>query len=129
MCGHPRTARPEHNPISTTPKANREFHEPERVSSSRYAKPNVLMGEVVGPNPKLFASGGAEIGLKRDAFRAFMIARHLQPSAWAKAAGIPSGEIMAFLTGHARAVAPQSLAKLAHAAGCEIEEMFLATAK
>ncbi len=117
MRGSPRDARPEHRPISATPKARPEAKEPERVSASRYAKPKVLMGEVAAPR-------GMEIGVKRDAFRAFMIARHLRPSEWAKAAGIAPGELMAFLAGHARNIAPASLAKLAKSAGCEIEDMF-----
>ena len=123
MRGHPRN--PEHRSISTTPKARPDAPTPERVSTSRYARPKVLMGEVVAPIPKYATSGcGQEIGRHRDAFRAFMIARHLRPSDWAKAAGIGPGEIMAFLTGHARAIAPQSLEKLARVAGCEIEELF-----
>jgi DNA-binding Xre family transcriptional regulator len=117
MRGSPRDARPEHRPVSTTPKAKPEAKEPERVSNSRYAKPKVLMGEVAAPR-------GQEIGVKRDAFRAFMIARHLRPTEWAKAAGIAPGELMAFLAGHARKIAPDSLARLAKSAGCEIEDMF-----
>ena len=126
MRGSPREGRPEHRPISTTPKARSEASERESASTSRHAnppqarsapKPKVMMGEVVGPR-------GTEIGLRRDAFRAFMIARHLRPSEWAKTAGIPAGEILAFLTGRARSIAPTSLAKLADAAGCDIEEMF-----
>jgi len=117
MRGSPRDGRPEHRPISTTPKARTEAKEPERVSTSRYARPKVLMGEVAAPR-------GAEIGQQRNAFRAFMIARRLRPSEWAKAAGIPAGEVIAFLTGHARTLTPQTLAKLAHAAGCEIQDMF-----
>ena len=117
MRGSPRNAAPEHRPISTTPKARPEAKLPERVSTSRYAKPKVLMGEVAAPR-------GQEISSRRDAFRAFMVARHLRPSEWAKAAGIAPGEIMAFLTGHARVIAPASLEKLARAANCAIEDMF-----
>ncbi|HEY1876685.1 MAG TPA: helix-turn-helix transcriptional regulator [Rhizomicrobium sp.] len=117
MRGSPRDARPEHRPISTTPKARPEAKQAERISTSRHAKPKVLMGEVAAPR-------GTKIGLNRDAFRGFMIARHLRPTEWAKAAGIPAGEIMAFLTGHARILTPQTLAKLARAAGCEIDDMF-----
>ena len=117
MRGSPRNAAPEHRPISTTPKARPEAKQPERVSTSRYAKPKVLMGEVMAPR-------GVEVGLQRDAFRAFMMARHLRPSEWAKAAGIVPGEIMAFLTGHARSISPVSLEKLARAANCAIEDMF-----
>ena len=117
MRGSPRNAAPEHRPISTTPKARPETQQPERVSTSRYAKPKVLMGEVAAPR-------GAQIGEQRDAFRAFMIARHLRPSDWARAAGIAPGEIMAFLTGHARSITPASLEKLARAAGCAVEDFF-----
>ena len=117
MRGSPRDCRSENRPISTTPKARPDAKEPERVSTSRYAKPKVLMGETAIPR-------GMETGLKRDAFRAFMIARHLRPSEWAKAAGIAPGEVMAFLAGHARTIAPVSIAKLAKAAGCRIEDMF-----
>jgi DNA-binding Xre family transcriptional regulator len=126
MRGHPRQAAPEHRPISTTPKARPEPKLPEPVSASRHAKPfgahsapkpKVLMGEVVGPR-------GQQIGRQRDAFRAFMIARGLRPSEWAKAAGIAPGEIMAFLTGHARGISPASLEKLARAASCAVEDFF-----
>ncbi|HXB52537.1 MAG TPA: helix-turn-helix transcriptional regulator [Rhizomicrobium sp.] len=127
MRGSPRNAAPEHRPISTTPKVRPEAQQPERVSTSRYAKPKVLMGEVAAPIPKFAASGGGgqQIGQQRDAFRAFMIARHLRPSDWARAAGVAPGEIMAFLTGHARAIPPASLEKLARAANCAVEDLFI----
>ena len=117
MRGSPRNAAPEHRPISTTPKAKPEAPERERVSTSRYAKPKVLMGEVAAPR-------GQQIGQQRDGFRAFMIARHLRPSDWARAAGVPPGEVMAFLTGHARTIPAASLEKLAQAAGCAVEDFF-----
>jgi len=117
MRGNPRNAAPEHRPVSTTPKAMPQAPMRERVSTSRYAKPKVLMGEVAAPR-------GVEIGQQRDAFRAFMIARHLRPSDWAKSAGIAPGEIMAFLTGHARSISSASLEKLARAAGCTVEDFF-----
>ena len=117
MRGNPRSAAPEHRPISTTPKARAEARLPERVSTSRYAKPKVLMGEVTAPR-------GAQIGQHRDAFRAFMLARHLRPSDWARAAGVAPGEIMAFLTGHARTIPQPSLEKLARAADCAVEDFF-----
>jgi hypothetical protein len=117
MRGIPRNDAPEHRPISTTPKARPEPKQPERVSTSRHPKPKVLMGEVAAPR-------GQEIGKQRDAFRAFMIARHLRPSEWAQAAGIPAGEILAFLTGKSRSIAPSSLEKLARAANCRVEEFF-----
>ena len=75
------------------------------------------MGEVAAPR-------GVEIGKQRDAFRAFMLARHLRPTEWARAAGVPPGEILGFLTAKTRSIAPQTLEKLARAAACEIEDMF-----
>jgi DNA-binding Xre family transcriptional regulator len=117
MRGNPRNAAPEHRPISTAFKARPQAKQPERVSTSRYAKPKVLMGEVASPR-------GEQIGQQRDAFRAFMTARHLRPTEWAKTAGIAPGEIMAFLTGNVRAIAPASLEKLARAAGCAVEDFF-----
>ena len=75
------------------------------------------MGEVAAPR-------GLEIGKQRDAFRAFMMARHLRPTKWARAAGVAPGEILAFLTGKARSIAPGTLEKLAHAANCVPEDFF-----
>jgi DNA-binding Xre family transcriptional regulator len=75
------------------------------------------MGEVAAPR-------GIEIGKQRDAFRAFMIARHLRPSEWARAAGVPAGEILGFLTGKTRTIAPSTLEKLARAAHCTPEDFF-----
>jgi DNA-binding Xre family transcriptional regulator len=118
MRGTPRNDAPEHRPISTIPPTPRpEPKQPERVSLSRYAKPKVLMGEVAAPR-------GLEIGKQRDAFRAFMIARQLRPTEWARAAGIPAGEILGFLTGKIRTIAPASVEKLARAANCAPEDFF-----
>jgi hypothetical protein len=121
MRGNPLNAAPEHRPISATPPAKpraeprAEPSLPVRASSLR--KPKVLMGEVAMPR-------GLEIGKQREAFRAFMLARHLRPSEWARAAGIPAGEILGFLTGKTRAIAPASLEKLARAAGCAVQDFF-----
>jgi hypothetical protein len=117
MRGNPRNAAPEHRPISTSSKVEINAKQPDPVSTSPYAKPKVLMGEVAAPR-------GLQINSRRDAFRAFMIARHLRPSQWAQAAGIGSGEIMAFLAGHAREITPASLEKLARAAGASVEDLF-----
>src|ERR1700739_917650 len=111
MRGQPPHGRPAQRPTSPTPKARAEPRLPERVSTSRYAKPKVLMGEVTAPR-------GQQIGQQRDAFRAFMLTRHLPPSDGARAAGVAPGEIMAFLTGHARTIPLASLEKLASAANC-----------
>lgn len=127
MRGSPRNAAPEHRPISAAPpKLAAQAPQPERVSTSRYAKPKVLMGEVTAPIQKFAASRGGvgiEIGRRRDALRAFMMARHLRPSEWARAAGVPTGEILGFLTGHARAISPASLEKLARAANCSPDDL------
>jgi len=118
MLGSPRGGAREPRPISTTPPGPRaEPQAPQRVSTSRYAKPKVLMGEVTAPR-------GQQIGAYRDAFRAFMLARHLRPSEWARAAGIAPGEILAFLAGKSRSIAPASLEKLARAANCTTEDFF-----
>ncbi len=116
MRGNPRNAAPEHRPVSTAFKAHPQAPVRERVSTSRYAKPKVLMGEVAAPR-------GQQISEQRDAFRAFMTARHLRPTEWAKAAGIAPGEIMAFLNGNVRSIPPASLEKLARAANCTIQDM------
>ena len=80
-------------------------------------KPQVLMSEVAGAR-------GLEIGEHRKAFRAFMMARGLRPSQWAKMAGVPVGEILAYLTGRQRFFSPGVAERLAHAAGVTGEEMF-----
>ena len=118
MRGSPRTASPEHRAISSAPpKPRAQASQPERVSASPYTKPKVLMGEVAAPR-------GKEIGAERDAFRAFMLAHRLRPTAWARAAGVPSGEILAFLSGNVRSIAPQTAGKLADVAGCAPEDLF-----
>jgi DNA-binding Xre family transcriptional regulator len=75
------------------------------------------MGEVAAPR-------GQEIGKQRDAFRAFMMARHLRPTEWARAAGVAPGEILAFLTAKSRSIVPATLEKLARAVNCKVEEFF-----
>ena len=118
MRGTPRNDTSEHRPISTIPpKPRAEPKKAAPVSTSRYAKPKVLMGEVAAPR-------GLEIGRQREAFRAFMIARHLRPSEWAQAADVPAGEILGFLTGKIRTIAPVTLEKLARAANCAVEDFF-----
>jgi hypothetical protein len=129
MRGNPLNAAPEHRPISSTPpsKVRTEPVPPVRVSNSTYAKPKVLMGEVTAPIPKFAASRGprgAEIAKQREAFRTFMQSRHLRPTQWAQTAGVPVGEILGFLTGKTRSIAPVTLEKLAQAAGCAAQDFF-----
>jgi transcriptional regulator with XRE-family HTH domain len=40
----------------------------------------------------------------------------LRPTEWARAAGVPAGEILAFLTGKTRSISDATLQKLAAAA-------------
>lgn len=116
MHATPREARPAHRQTATAPKGPAEIKEPEQGPISRFPKPKVLMGEVAAPR-------GLHKGDERDALRAFMIAHRLRPSDWASAAGIGMGEIMAFLSGHAREISPTSLEKLARAAGVSVEDL------
>jgi hypothetical protein len=116
MLGRPQDAKAPSFP-NTPPKTGVEVKQAQRVSGSRYPAPKVLMGEVIGPR-------GTEVGPQRDDLRAFMLAHHLSPTAWAKAAGVPAGELLAFLTGRTRAIAPASLEKLARAAKVAPEDLF-----
>ncbi|MES2473673.1 MAG: helix-turn-helix transcriptional regulator [Pseudomonadota bacterium] len=61
--------------------------------------------------PKL--AKGEAIRAQRDAFRAVMTKHHLRPTEWARAAGVAPGEILGFLTGQSRSIAPATLKKLA----------------
>ena len=56
--------------------------------------------------------------------RAFMRRARLTPTGWARSAGVTPGEILAFLSGHARSIAPETLAKLARAADTSVEALF-----
>ena len=66
------------------------------------------------------ASGGGE----REAVRAFMIARHLRASEWAKSASVPLNELYGFLSGRSRALSTDSTQRLAKAARASLDEMF-----
>jgi DNA-binding Xre family transcriptional regulator len=116
MLKSPRDAKTSSFP-STPSKARPQSQQPQRVSASPYPAPKVLMGEVAAPR-------GQEIGKQREAFRAFMLARHLRPTEWARAAGVAPGEILGFLTGKVRTIAPATLEKLAHAAQCAVDDFF-----
>ncbi len=117
MRGSPANPAPEHRPISTVPKARPEAAQPQQVSTSPYAKPKVLMGEVTAPKGQLIAES-------RDAFRAFMTGRRLVPTAWARDAGVPAAPLLAYLTGKARLIPPDIAAKLAAVAKVPVAEMF-----
>jgi DNA-binding Xre family transcriptional regulator len=125
MLQNPREAHLPSLPAKKPPTPRPQTKQPERVSTSPHPKPKVLMGEVAAPIQKFAASGGGvETGKQRDAFRAFMTARHLRPTEWARAAGVAPGEILGFLTAKTRHIAPETLEKLARAANCAIEDFF-----
>ena len=90
------------------------------VSKAR-AKPAPLMGEVAAPRAR---SQGAVAEQRREAFRAFMTSRRLRPTLWAKQAGVPSGEILGFLTGRSRGFSQEVAEKLARAARVQVGDMF-----
>jgi len=90
------------------------------VSKGR-AKPAPLMGEVAAPRAR---SQGAAAEQRREAFRAFMTSRRLRPTLWAKQAGVPSGEILGFLTGRSRGFSQDVAEKLARAARVQVGDMF-----
>lgn len=85
------------------------------------AKPSALMGEVAAPRAR---AQGSDVERRREAFRAFMTARRLRPTLWAKQAGVPSGEILGFLTGRSRGFSREVAEKLARAARAQIDDMF-----
>ena len=96
-------------PIPAMPvKPRAQASQPARTLASRFAKPAILMNETSAPKPK-----GEIIRAQRDAFRAFMTKHRLRPTEWAKAAGVAPGEVLGFLTGQTRSIAPATLEKLA----------------
>lgn len=107
-----------HLPPPAHTRAGGESRSPAaNAPTSRYAKPKVLMGEVAAPKGQMIAA-------QREAFRAFMMARHLRPTEWAARAGVPAGEILAFLTGKSRSLSPGVAEKLAAAAGVAPQTLF-----
>jgi hypothetical protein len=86
------------------------------VAPQARIRPEVLMGEVMGPKPSPDQS--------REAFRTFMTGRRLRPTIWAKDAGVSSGEILGFLTGRSRGFSQGVAEKLAKAARVRVEDMF-----
>jgi len=65
-----------------------------------------------------------EIGADREAFRAFMTARRLRATEWAREAGVSPSQIYAYLTGRARLIPSGVAEKLARAANVRVEDMF-----
>jgi cyclic pyranopterin phosphate synthase len=69
------------------------------------------------------ASAQAKAGASRQALRAFMTARHLRASQWAKDADVPVSHIYGFLTGKTHTIAPEVLSKLANVAGVHPKDL------
>jgi hypothetical protein len=88
---------------------------PPRLNTPR--KATVLMNEVAAPRKH-------DADAAREAFRAFMTSQRLRATEWAKQAGVPAAQIYAYLTGKARALAPDTAKKLARAAGVREEDLF-----
>ena len=120
MRGDPRNATPEHRPISTIAKAHAEPQQSARVSTSRYAQPKVLMGEVTAPRG---AETSPDITRQREALRAFMSTHRLVPTQWSRNAGVPMGELLAYLSGRSRELSLPTLEKLARAAGVTLADL------
>jgi cyclic pyranopterin phosphate synthase len=86
--------------------------------------PRELMHETAGPRASSgAANGGAQRG-EREALRAFMNARHLRASEWARSASVPVNVLYGYLSGKARDLPPGSTEKLAKAARASLDEMF-----
>jgi cyclic pyranopterin phosphate synthase len=94
---------------------------PRAAASKARVRPQALMGEVAAPRAP---SRGAGADQRREAFRTFMMSHRLRPTVWAKQAGVPSGEILGYLTGRSRGFSPGVTEKLARAARARVEDMF-----
>ena len=88
-----------------------------RSTAKTRATPRVLIHEVAAPKRV------ANVSDEREALRAFMMANRLRATEWAKSAKVPVSEIYAFLSGHARALAPETSGKLARAARTSVDAM------
>jgi DNA-binding Xre family transcriptional regulator len=110
MRGTPSNDAREAPPTPSLPvKPRAQGSQPARTLAPRFARPKVLMGETDAPK----LGKGEAIRAEREAFRAFMTKHRLRPTAWAREAGVAPGEILGFLTGQSRSIAPATLEKLA----------------
>ncbi|MGB8601151.1 MAG: helix-turn-helix transcriptional regulator, partial [Rhizomicrobium sp.] len=107
--------------IEETAQSTPYPRKPATPPARRGAKPApaTLMGEVVGP--KAPATGSSS---KREAFRAFMLSRHLRATEWAKKANVPAALIYSYLTGRSASIPPDVLAALAKVAKVKPDDMF-----
>ena len=121
MRGDPKTPTPEQRPVSTVPKIRAEPPPAPRAAASPHPRPQVLMGEVAAPRG---SDLGEESASRRKALREFMAARRLTPSLWCARAGLPTGELMAFLTARSPALSAGTARKLADAAGVSPRDLF-----
>ncbi len=81
------------------------------------AAPRILMSETGSPR-------AANPTAEREAFRGFMVARHLRASEWAKSAAVPVNELYGYLSGRSRVLSSESAEKLAKAARTSLDQMF-----
>lgn len=88
------------------------------TNGNRARKASVLMETAES------ASVRRDAGAEREAFRAFMTARRLRATEWAKEAGVSPSQIYAYLTGRARAIPSDIAERLAKAAKVRTEDMF-----
>jgi hypothetical protein len=120
MRGTPSNDAPKALPTPALPvKVRAQASQPERTVAPRFARPKVLMGATDAPK----LGKGEAIRAQRDAFRAFMTKHRLRPTEWARAAGVAPGEILGFLTGQSRSIAPATLEKLAAVAKARPEDI------
>ncbi|MEY4965854.1 MAG: hypothetical protein RL274_1437 [Pseudomonadota bacterium] len=120
MRGTPSNGAPKPPPAPVV-KARAVATQPVRTVASRFARPKILMGETDAPVQKL--GKGEAIRAQREAFRAFMTKHRLRPTAWAREAGVAPGEILGFLTGQTRSIAPATMEKLAAVAKASPDDL------
>jgi cyclic pyranopterin phosphate synthase len=75
------------------------------------------------------AKSSGDSNAAREAFRAFMVDRHLRATEWAKQAGVSPSVIYSYLTGRSRSLTGEAAEKLARAARTRVEDMFAAKSK
>jgi hypothetical protein len=93
---------------------------PQRTTASRFARPQVLMDAVSAPRGQMAAA-------ERAALRAFMKQHRLTATGWAGKANVPANQLLAFLTGKSRTLPPETIQKLADAAGVAPAQLFAVT--
>lgn len=91
---------------------------PRKPAAPAVRRPTTLMGEVVGPKPKLDRSE------QREAFRTFMTDNHLRITDWCKSAGVAVGVVYSYLAGRSGSLPADAAEKLAKAANVRVDDLF-----